>query len=96
MRQADERDGGTKHVGGMAGWLLSRLRGAPAETKKLRLLEKMTLAPRQILALIEADGKRLLVATSAEGEPAIYALDEMRLQPAIRVMDRKKAGRISW
>jgi hypothetical protein len=40
------------------------------------LLERITLAPRQSLALIEAEGRRILVATSAEGGPAFYPLDE--------------------
>ena len=34
------------------------------------------LAPRQSLALVEAEGRRFLVATSAEGAPAFYPLDE--------------------
>jgi hypothetical protein len=40
------------------------------------LVERITLAPRQSLALIEAEGRRILVATSAEGRPAFYPLDE--------------------
>ena len=41
----------------------------------MALLERINLAPRQSLALVEADGRRLLVATSPEGAPTFYALD---------------------
>ena len=49
------------------------------------LLERITLAPRQSLALVEAEGRRFLVATSADGAPAFYALDE---KPALRRRSR--------
>lgn len=49
----------------------------PREHAKTRLavLDRITLAPRQSLALIEAEGRRLLVATSPDGAPTFYALD---------------------
>jgi hypothetical protein len=37
---------------------------------RLELLERIALAPRQSLALVEAEGRRFLVATSPEGAPA--------------------------
>ena len=43
---------------------------APRSKPRLAVLERISLAPRQTLALIEADGQRLLVATSPEGTPA--------------------------
>jgi len=61
--------------GGLAGWLLSRLRRVTRSQPRLALLERISLAPRQSLALVEAEGRRFLVATSAEGGPAFYALD---------------------
>jgi hypothetical protein len=62
------------------------------------LLERISLAPRQSLALIEAEGRRILVATSAEGGPAFYALDG---NPGSRMhgeADRASHGRArtSW
>jgi hypothetical protein len=42
----------------------------------MALLERITLAPRQSLSLVEADGRRFLIATSADGAPAFYALNE--------------------
>ena len=62
--------------GALAGWLLSRIRRDPRPQPKLALLERITLAPRQSLALVEADGRRFLIATSPEGPPAFYALDD--------------------
>ena len=59
---------------GLAGWLLNRLRRTSIRTPRLALVERINLAPRQTLALIEADGERVLVATSPEGAPAFYAL----------------------
>jgi flagellar biogenesis protein FliO len=63
-------------LGGLTGWLLERLRLTRRTQPRLALLERIALAPRQSLALIEAEGRRFLVATSAEGAPAFYALDE--------------------
>ncbi|MGD0892553.1 MAG: flagellar biosynthetic protein FliO [Terracidiphilus sp.] len=60
---------------GLAGWLLDKLRHNTRPRPRLALLERITLAPRQSLALIEADGRRLLVATSPEGAPAFFPLD---------------------
>ena len=61
--------------GGLAGWLLGKLRSGSHPRPRLELLERITLAPRQSLALIEAEGRRFLVATSPEGAPAFYPLD---------------------
>lgn len=63
-------------AGGLAGWLLDRLRVTRRSRPRLALLERIALAPRQSLALVEAEGRRFLVATSVEGAPAFYALDE--------------------
>jgi len=62
--------------GGVAGWLLSRLRVVRRPRPKLAVLERIALAPRHSLALVEADGRRILVATSPEGAAAFFPLDE--------------------
>ena len=62
-------------TGGLTGWLLDRLRSTRRSRPRLALLERIALAPRQSLALVEAEGRRFLVATSPEGAPAFYALD---------------------
>ncbi len=71
-------------IGGVAGWLLGRFRAGGQRAPRLELVERIALAPRQSLALVEAEGRRFLVATSPEGAPAFYALDERR-RPAARV-----------
>ncbi len=63
-------------AGGLAGWLLGRLGSKGARRPRLELVERITLAPRQTLALVEAEGRRILVATSADGAPAFFSLDE--------------------
>ncbi len=88
-------------VSGLAGWLLGRLRRGTRRSPRLALLERITLAPRQSLALVEAEGRRLLVATSPEGAPAFYALDGSRLSeiPAPRRNAARRPGadgRVSW
>jgi len=57
---------------------------------RLALLERVALAPRHSLALVEAEGRRFLVATSAEGGPAFYALDSNDRSP------RPRSPRVSW
>jgi hypothetical protein len=66
----------TERIGGLAGWLMAKLRPRPRAERRLALLERIALAPRQSLALVEAEGRKILVATSAEGGPAFYPLDE--------------------
>jgi len=92
-----QSEAAARPAGGLAMWVLERLRRTPRCAPRLALLERITLAPRQSLALVEAEGRRLLVATSPEGAPTFYALDG---QPMRTVMARsastKRAGRISW
>ena len=74
MQMATRTD--RKLPGGWAGWLLGRLNGGDRPRPRLALLERIALAPRQSLALVEADGRRFLVATCADGGPVFYALDD--------------------
>ena len=74
---------------GLTGWLLDRLRVARRPPPRLALLERIALAPRQSLALVEAEGRRFLVATSPEGAPAFYALDG-ELGPADAAPSRRR------
>ena len=81
-------------TGGLAGLvlktLLMKLRGVRASQPRLELLERISLAPRQTLALVEAEGRRFLVATSAEGGPAFLALDTTQHQSS------RRSSRVSW
>jgi flagellar biogenesis protein FliO len=76
---------------GLAGWLMRRLRQRRRRVQpRLALIEKISLAPRQSLALVEAEGRRFLVATSAEGSQALYPLRSSSQATAMR------ARRVSW
>ncbi len=86
----------TAAIGGVAGWLLGRLRGSGRARPRLELVERIALAPRQSLALIEAEGRRLLVATSPEGAPAFYALDERTNPARARLREARATARVSW
>ncbi len=61
---------------------------------RLELLERIALAPRQSLALVEADGRRFLVASSAEGSPAFYPLDAAARLSA--QAGTRRMARVSW
>lgn len=86
-----------RQIGGLAGWLLGRLRGGGRRAPRLALVERIALAPKQSLALVEAEGRRFLVATSPEGAPAFYALDE-RVRPAAGHPpgSARPPARVSW
>lgn len=73
-----------RRVGGLAGWLVGRLRGGERKQPRLAVLERVALGPRQSLALVEADGRRLLVATGADGGPAFFPLHESARHVAIQ------------
>jgi hypothetical protein len=83
---------------GWAGWLLARWHGRQRAEPRLALVERITLAPRQSLALIEAEGRRILVATSAEGGPAFYPLDDHAGKRTGAGANRALHGRprVSW
>ena len=87
-----------KVFGGVAGFLMAKLGGRRSAAPRLALVERITLAPRQSLALIEAEGHRILVATSAEGGPAFYPLDASRNRGAHAAPNGALHGRprASW
>jgi flagellar biogenesis protein FliO len=69
---------GPRLPGGWLGWLLRRWKGSKSPARRLKLVDRVALAPRQSLCLLEADGRRVLLATSADGAPAFFALDNDR------------------
>jgi hypothetical protein len=97
---------GKTAIGGLAGWLLGLLHSGGRRRPRLELVERIALAPRQSLSLVEAEGRRFLVVTSPEGSPAFYALDERPLlaRPRNNVVRidgparpaAKLAARVSW
>jgi flagellar biogenesis protein FliO len=67
---------------GLVGFVLAFLLGCwrrlgqrGVATVRLALVERIAIGPRQTIALIEADGLRLLVGTSAESAPVFFALN---------------------
>jgi flagellar biogenesis protein FliO len=60
--------------GGVASWLLKRLRSPRRCGPRLSVLERVSLAPKHSLVLFEVEGQRFLVATSPEGSPAFLPL----------------------
>jgi flagellar biogenesis protein FliO len=95
MSSADREDN-MAPVAGWAGWIFNRLRRGARPQPSLQLVERITLAPRQSLALVEADGRRLLVATSPDGAPSFYALDNRRSATSQRRIPRPSQTRVSW
>jgi flagellar biogenesis protein FliO len=89
-------------VSGWTGWLLGRIRTVGRGQPRLELLERIALAPRQSLSLVEAEGRRFLVATSPEGSPAFYALDDRPRMAGKRQAGNRQgsparsAARLSW
>lgn len=92
----NEAESATGRAAGWAGWLLARWHGRRRAEPRLALLERITLAPRHSLALVEAEGRRILVATSAEGGPAFYPLDENANSRARTSDARHSRSRVSW
>jgi flagellar biogenesis protein FliO len=87
---------GAGEAGGLAMWLLEKWRsarhGRGRSAPRLALVERISLAPKQTLALVEAEGRRFLVASSAEGASAFYPLDgarETKVRSGVAV-------RVSW
>jgi len=86
-----------------------RLRAVGKDRHRLAVLERIPLAPRQSLTLVEAEGQRLLVATSAQGTATFFRLagegrveqqqDESRPVHRGRLNRRRSGkldGRVSW
>ena len=59
---------------GVGAWLIDHFRRRALPARRLAVVERVNLAPRQTIALVEADGQRVLVATSQEGTPAFFPL----------------------
>jgi hypothetical protein len=86
-----EKTGGPGGPGGLAGWLLGRLSRRQKQQPRLQLIERITLAPRQSLSLVEAEGRRFLVACSADSTPAFFPIDGRAARAGARPLPR-----VSW
>ncbi len=88
------RAGAPPLPGGLAGWFLGRFRGRQALQPRLIVIERVSLAPRHSLALVEAEGHRLLVATSADGATVFQALEAR--SPGSSTGSTRTPRRTSW
>lgn len=77
--------------GGLAGWLIERIGRRQKRQPRLELIERISLAPRQSLALVEVEGRRVLVACSADSTPAFLPLNSRTARN--RAMG---VSRLSW
>jgi flagellar biogenesis protein FliO len=76
LNLAVEQPQATSHApqrSGLAAWVLNRFKRRSLQPR-LALVERIILAPRQTVSLIEADGQRILVATSPEGASSFFPL----------------------
>ena len=65
-----------KAVGGVVDRIFHGVFQRPAPRRRLDLLERIGLAPRQSLVLVEAEGRKLLIGVSADASPTFYVLEE--------------------
>jgi hypothetical protein len=93
-KKTDAGEAARQVSGGWAGWIRAKLRPAERAKPRLALRERIALGPRQSLALVEADGNRILVATGHEGAASFYLLEPSR--PGRDGRRSGVAGRISW
>lgn len=78
-----------------AGWILGRLRRTQRADGRLKLIQRIQVAPRQSLALVEVEGRRLLLATGSDGAPAFFPLEHPPLAGPVRA-SRMSGRRTSW
>jgi hypothetical protein len=69
---------------GIVRWFIEHVQKRTKAQSRLTVIERVTVAPRQSLLLVEADGQRVLVATSPDGTPAIFPLDSTRTRGRLR------------
>ncbi len=80
----------------MVSRFLDALRRRSARPARLALIERIALGPKHALLLVEAEGVRLLVATSQDGAAAFFPLQRSTVQeepmPAEDSLDRDAAA----
>jgi hypothetical protein len=78
LMNVHRKNGGDRSVSkwrGVTAWVFERIRRRSAMRSRMAVLEKISFAPRQSLALIEVDGERVLVGSSQDGSPQFYRLN---------------------
>ena len=97
-------------TGRLGAELMSRLlrwwQPSAARPARLALVARISIGPNQAVSLVEAEGRQLLVATSADGSPAFYPLhsgpkERLSVETSNGLQGRPGrrtgiAGRVSW
>ena len=91
VRKTEKRDGAGE-TWSLALWLLNKLRRTRISEPRLALIERISLAPKQSLALVEAEGRRFLVASSADGAAAFYPIENA----VPKRPNRAAKARVAW
>ena len=65
---------------GLLPWLLKKIRRMKTNPSRMAVLERMSLAPRHSLTLVEVERRRFLIATSADGALAMEPLPAVDIQ----------------
>lgn len=73
MSQEEVRIEGTWREG-FVHWLLRKLQASRSQPSRMSILERLSLNPRQSLALVEVERHRFLIVTSLEGAPVMMQL----------------------
>jgi hypothetical protein len=63
----------------LARWLFKRLQPSPARPAQMAVLERISLAPRQSLTLVEVQECKFLIVTSVEGISVVHPLGTGRI-----------------
>lgn len=70
----EARNGLIPNWTGIVGRLFGHIHQIAATPRRLAVVQRISVGPRQSIALIEADGEALLVGTSSEGPPQFYRI----------------------
>jgi flagellar biogenesis protein FliO len=92
VRKTEKRADADGETWSLALWLLNKLRRTRTNEPRLALIEKISLAPKQSLALVEAEGRRFLVASSADGSAAFYPIENA----VSKRTNRAAKARVAW
>jgi flagellar biogenesis protein FliO len=92
VRKTEKRADAAGETWSLALWLLNKLRRTRTNEPRLALIEKISLAPKQSLALVEAEGRRFLVASSADGAAAFYPVENA----VPKRPNRTAKARVAW
>jgi flagellar biogenesis protein FliO len=92
VRKAEKGANAADETWSLALWLLGKLRRTRTSEPRMALIERISLAPKQSLALVEAEGRRFLVASSADGAATFYLIEDA----VPKRTNRAAKARVAW